>query len=256
MKKFGILIFCLVSGTAFAQPMVSLEATTRATSQGTEVTLTWVSENADVCNASEGWTGTKATEGSEVLFITANTRFNLNCTKNSANVAVKWLPPTQRTDETSLTNLTEHEVYYSASQNPGIAAPVIVAMPVSEYVFENIPLGTWFFGVKAKDANGLVSEMSTIGSKTVVATSANSIALAEHILQPPKPPTLVTIETIAYEIRDHHVHGYVVWRPAGSVELGVECNLNFNLGGYYEVPLEKVRLNRQIRYMVVVARCA
>jgi len=46
-------------------PSLSLTASSDHITSNTEVTLTWSSANADSCSASEGWSGEKATSGSE-----------------------------------------------------------------------------------------------------------------------------------------------------------------------------------------------
>ena len=81
-------------------PTLTLTANPTAVQSGGSSTLNWQSTNATSCTASGGWTGTKATTGSEARpNITANTTFNLSCTgaggsiQRSVTVNVQATPP-------------------------------------------------------------------------------------------------------------------------------------------------------------------
>lgn len=70
-----------VTVTAPVLPTVTLTATPPSVTTGSSTNLTWMSTNATTCTASGGWTGTKATSGSEVsAALVANTSFTLSCT--------------------------------------------------------------------------------------------------------------------------------------------------------------------------------
>lgn len=61
-------------------PAVSLSASAASVSSGGNATLTWSSTNATGCTASGGWTGAKATSGSETVGpISQNTTYTLAC---------------------------------------------------------------------------------------------------------------------------------------------------------------------------------
>jgi len=60
---------------------VSLQASETAVFPGDSVTLTWSSSNADSCSASGGWSGEKATSGSQSVGpLQQDTSFTLSCT--------------------------------------------------------------------------------------------------------------------------------------------------------------------------------
>ena len=89
-----------VTVTAPVLPTVTLTATPPSVTTGSSTNLTWSSTNATTCTASGGWTGTKATSGSEVsAALVANTSFTLACTgaggtaSASASVTVTPLLP-------------------------------------------------------------------------------------------------------------------------------------------------------------------
>ena len=81
-------------------PTVSLTANPTSVTSGGASTLTWSSTNATSCTASGGWSGTKATSGSQSTgALTANGNFTLTCTgaggsaNASAAVTVTAAPP-------------------------------------------------------------------------------------------------------------------------------------------------------------------
>lgn len=74
-------------------PTVSLKASATQVEQGGTVTLTWSSQNASSCTASNGWTGTQQLTGSATsAALTATTTFVLTCNgaggSNAASVTV------------------------------------------------------------------------------------------------------------------------------------------------------------------------
>ena len=79
-------------------PTVSLAANPKSVTSGTSSTLTWSSTNATSCTASGGWSGAKATAGSESSgALTSTTQFSLACTgpdgTGNASATVSVLPP-------------------------------------------------------------------------------------------------------------------------------------------------------------------
>jgi hypothetical protein len=79
-----------------------------------------------------------------------------------------WIPPTNNTDGTALTDLAGFNVYWgteegdfpnSASiENPGLAA----------YVIDQLTPATWYFTVTAVTATGVESSFSNVAAKTVM----------------------------------------------------------------------------------------
>lgn len=61
-------------------PSISLSATPSTITVGQSTTLNWSTQNATACTASNGWSGTKATSGSESMSPNVNTTYVLNCT--------------------------------------------------------------------------------------------------------------------------------------------------------------------------------
>jgi len=88
-----------VAVTAPPSPTVSLSASPANILAGATSTLTWSSANATACTASGGWSGARATSGSDTIgALSATTSFTLTCTgpggTGSQSVSVTVSPPT------------------------------------------------------------------------------------------------------------------------------------------------------------------
>jgi VWFA-related protein len=66
--------------TAGAAPVVTLSASPTTISSGASSTLSWSTTDATDCTASGGWSGTKATSGSESVSPSATATYTLTCT--------------------------------------------------------------------------------------------------------------------------------------------------------------------------------
>jgi hypothetical protein len=81
-------------------PVINLTANATSVQTGNTVNLSWSTQNASSCAATGGWSGSRATSGSETsAAITASTTFTLTCTgdggSNNASVVVGIAPPQQ-----------------------------------------------------------------------------------------------------------------------------------------------------------------
>ena len=69
-------------------PTVTLSATPSTVTSGNSSTLSWTSTNATSCTASGGWSGSKATNGSEVRSnLTATATYTLTCSSGGTSAA-------------------------------------------------------------------------------------------------------------------------------------------------------------------------
>jgi hypothetical protein len=72
-----------VTVTAAPAPIVELSANPASVEAGQRSTLTWTSQNASSCTASDGWAGSKPSSGSEQTpMLNTTTSFTLACTGN------------------------------------------------------------------------------------------------------------------------------------------------------------------------------
>lgn len=83
------------------------------------------------------------------------------------SATVQWAAPQQKTDGSALQNLAGFTIVYGTSAN-NLSKSIRVENPsMDQYVVEQLPAGTYYFGVKAYDAAGAESEMSNLMTKVI-----------------------------------------------------------------------------------------
>ena len=190
-----IIIFVGWAYSARADAGVLTFTTSTTTGSGSVIpVLTWsTAPVAASCTASGAWTGAKAPAGgTETLAaITSSKTYALLCTWADGSATVSWVPPTQRTDGTPLTDLTKYRVYYGLSSTAMTTTSDVLA-PATSKVFTPLATGTWFFNVHAIDSVGGESGPSNTGSKAVTqGSSTQQIAITVNPV--PMAPTGVTV---------------------------------------------------------------
>ena len=87
VEWFGALTpNAVVTVTTSSQPTLSLSATPTTITPGQSSTLSWSSTHTTSCTASGGWSGTKATSGSEAVSPAVTMRYTLNCSGATGDV--------------------------------------------------------------------------------------------------------------------------------------------------------------------------
>ena len=82
-------------------------------------------------------------------------------------VTVSWLPPTQYTDGSTLTNLAGYRVHYGKSAS-ALSTVVNIANPgLANSVIEGLAPGVWYFSVSAYTSEGAESDESAAVSATI-----------------------------------------------------------------------------------------
>ena len=92
-----------------ASPAVNLSASPISIVSGGTTTLSWSSSNADSCTASGAWSGSKETNGSQVVSPDSNSTYTLSCTGDGGSVNTSFEvtvtpPPTSPDDGNSVDN--------------------------------------------------------------------------------------------------------------------------------------------------------
>jgi len=78
-----------------------------------------------------------------------------------------WMPPTQNSDGSVLTNLAGYTVYYGTSPND-LSKTVKVSNPgLSAYTVTGLTSGTWYFAVTSYSADGVESSRTSTVSTTI-----------------------------------------------------------------------------------------
>ena len=93
-------------------PTVSLNALPGLISEGATSTLTWSSSNADSCVASNGWSGSKAVSGSEIVSPVATTTYALTCTGSGGNGEASTTVNVMLLPVVTANHVVISEVYY------------------------------------------------------------------------------------------------------------------------------------------------
>ncbi len=153
-------------------PRVSLAAESGIVNSGSTLRLSWDVDNATSCQASGGWSGSRATSGSEVVGpVTAQTTFSLSCSgaggsaldmvavRVNGTATLNWQAPTENVDGSPLTDLAGYRVYYGeASRNYTEMRDVADAGATS--VRLTLPSGDYYVAMTALDAEGNESAYS------------------------------------------------------------------------------------------------
>ena len=86
---------------------------------------------------------------------------------NNGTALLSWLPPTENTDNSVLTDLAGYKIYYGTS--PGIySTPIIINNPgLSSILVEDLAISDWYFVMTAFNSSGIESGYSTEVSKTI-----------------------------------------------------------------------------------------
>lgn len=244
MKKLLIgLISLLASAPALAALSVSLSANPATGNAPFATALSWTVSGgvaSTVCTASGSWTGAKALSGSQnVTNLLSDATYTLICVTPAvpsipavlATANLRWIPPTQNTDGSSLTNLAGFRALYGSSASALSQTIDIPGAGVAAYTVEGLTTGTWFFAVKAYTSNGAESDLSNVVSIAKVATPAVPGKPAENAFKTfvvkvnsqPKPPTGLTVDDpTAYRI-DIGYQNQLKAAKIGTVPLGKPC---------------------------------
>jgi predicted phage tail protein len=86
---------------------------------------------------------------------------------SSAAVTINWLPPTENTDGTPLTDLTGYDIHYGSSSGNYTQTVSVSNGGIATYVVDNLTPGTYYFSVAAVNTAGTESPLSSEVSATV-----------------------------------------------------------------------------------------
>lgn len=193
MKRLlAIAAFALLAAPAFSQTLTYTVETTTSDGKTLLPRLTWLTTPAAAsCTASNGWTGSKAAAGTELLAaISTSASYRLLCTWPGDLLAtVFWTAPTTNDDGSALTDLAGFRIYYGTSAT-ALTQTVTVAdkAAVSWKFAAPLTAGKWFFGVRAFNVAGIESVTSSpLATKTLTAGASIDRTLEVSIKFPSAP---------------------------------------------------------------------
>jgi hypothetical protein len=96
--------------------------------------------------------------------------FSITVTEAAAGNAVtlSWTAPTENSDGTTLLDLAGFTIVYGPSSTTLHQSVRIENPGLDRYVLDQLPAGTYYFGVKAFTAAGVESSVSNVVSKVVM----------------------------------------------------------------------------------------
>lgn len=83
------------------------------------------------------------------------------------SVTINWVPPTENTDGTWLTNLAGYNIHYGTASHTYTKTIAVSNPGVIRYVVENLTSGTYYFAVGAVNSTGTESPLSAEVRATV-----------------------------------------------------------------------------------------
>jgi Putative Ig domain len=86
---------------------------------------------------------------------------------SSGSATLSWMPPTENTNGTTLTNLAGYRIYYGTSSGAMTQRITVANAGTARYVVDGLAAGTWYFSVRAYTTAGVESTGSNTATKTV-----------------------------------------------------------------------------------------
>ena len=94
--------------------------------------------------------------------------FSISVTQIATGSAlVSWLPPTENTDGSALTNLAGYRISFGSNATDLNQTISIAGAGITSYVVPNLTTATWYFSIKALGSDGTESDPSVVASKTI-----------------------------------------------------------------------------------------
>src|SRR5882724_2539585 len=85
----------------------------------------------------------------------------------SGVATLDWMPPTENSDGSVLTNLAGYTVYYGTSASNLTQSVKITNPGLSAYTLSNLSSGTWYFALTSYSSTGVESARSGVASTTI-----------------------------------------------------------------------------------------
>lgn len=86
----------------------------------------------------------------------------------NGTATISWIPPTQNTDGTPLTDLAGYRIHYGTSPSALNLVVDINNPGLTSYMIQNLTPATWYFRLRAYSSDGVESELSNTASKTIL----------------------------------------------------------------------------------------
>lgn len=164
----------------------------------------------------------------------------ISATATADTAVLSWIRPTKNVDGSNLTDLAGYRIHHGTSptalsntielQNPGL----------TEYTVSGLPPGTHFFALRAVNATGTASDLSSVVSKTIATT--------------PDPEPATRPVYVIKQTRDNVAVVVVGHVPAAAPCL-TDRGVVVDNKTYYVVPRELVTWSASVQSEIVVGEC-
>ncbi len=196
----AILLLCVVGVAQAQQATVNFTVTPATGTRSVTPVATWsTSPTGATCTASGGWTGSKASSGTQTLpAITQTTDYHLDCVwpRAAGKATVSWTAPLTNTDGTPLADLSSFKILFGTSAtNLNQTALVAGADATSGQIDNLTPNTTWYFAVRAVNSKGAESDNSAVVPKLIAGGSQATVEKTATVTveKVPAPPSGVTV---------------------------------------------------------------
>ncbi len=85
----------------------------------------------------------------------------------NGTASLRWMPPTTNTDGSVLLDLAGFVILYGFSPDQLTETVTINDPAATSYILEELTSGTWYFAVQATNSHGVLSNLSSVASKTI-----------------------------------------------------------------------------------------
>jgi len=85
----------------------------------------------------------------------------------TASITLGWLPPTQNSDGSPITNLAGYKIHYGTTSSDYSKTIALQNAGLTRYVVDNLPSGTYYFAITAYNSQGVESALSGEVTTTV-----------------------------------------------------------------------------------------
>jgi hypothetical protein len=157
---------------------------------------------------------------------------------------LKWDRPTTYVDGTTLasTDVASYEIEAALLGSTAWTKVGTVSAPIQAFTR---------IGIKA---NEIWQYRVTVVLVSGQRSTPSNVAAGPPTVEPaPNPPTLKTVDTLAYEINKST--DALALNAVGTVALGVSCKPEYDANGLHVVPRSSVKFATLTKPLVVVAKC-
>jgi len=206
--KVNILVLLAIAAFTYAAPASSqtpvMTFTVETTTQGASAVvprITWsTTPAAGGCTASAtpadtDWAGAKAAAGTVILpALTATKSFALVCNwPGNLTALVTWAAPTTNQDGSAYTNPGGFRIQYGRTPSTLDQSVYLQDPAARQWRSPELAVGSWSFGVRAFNEQGLESPISNVATKVTTAGTSQT-RTHEVVVKFPNAPTDVKVE--------------------------------------------------------------